>query len=442
MRKIIVGMVLAVAALLMMMTACGQAEKEAQGESSVFPSANEGDSFEKGDIIPEDSPVQSEGSTGDHENMPIDVDIFEKMQVFVSGINGYASLRVNVFEHSNTSIDTSTFLKEVYGSTWNMPGSLYDEDERKYAEWFELFDIEVVGENQKLSNGDQVRIRVTVHSALEKEGHTIETVTRGLNIRLNKTEMLYTVSGAEDGVVIDIFSMIDEYASFKGATGDGYLEYNIPTDFVRQVGECYVIKNNVLEPVGSYMFSVICDNIVLAEFYVKIDSKSNLIGGKLKSGDSITVSVSGDTSFACQDKTHIVVSEKQYIVPQLGEYLTSIEDITEETEREIREHLEALLMEKRGEGRYSILDIYVGEVKPTVAIKGLHEKIKIVVYYKYNGFFGEDTELLSISEGNKGLYRKADGSLSFPENDYNPFVSTTVYGLNDDYTWYQLVSEN
>ena len=36
MRKIIVGMVLAVAALLMMMTACGQAEKEAQESHQFF----------------------------------------------------------------------------------------------------------------------------------------------------------------------------------------------------------------------------------------------------------------------------------------------------------------------------------------------------------------------------------------------------------------------
>ena len=109
------------------------------------------------------------------------LDIFEAIDVVYSGINNYGEMRV-IFDGSPVkSAEVSSYVQEIFGSEFNTPNSLLD------AEFYDLFDIEVITDKEFLSNGDIVTLKVVLEDTLIKEGETIESASTALDIKLAKT---------------------------------------------------------------------------------------------------------------------------------------------------------------------------------------------------------------------------------------------------------------
>ena len=358
------------------------------------------------------------------------VDIFEKMDINPLGINNYGSLEVYVHENTNESIDISEYIERVFGSWMNAPMNLISD-----GQWYDLFEIEVVGDNKNLSNGDEVILRVNIISALEEEGETVESALKALNIRLLKTEMKYTVSNLMDGVVIDLLGALDEYMEFTGANGNGYLSYTGLRDFVYENNGYYITPYAfyAADYGYQYTFEMIYDNERISMLTLTIRGY-----GDFEEGETFAVEVSETQYVSSQERNYYIVERAEYTVPKMGNYIISRDDLNDQDINDIISYAKSEMIERYGEDRCSIQGVYFATIKPSVAINETYQRTAIIVVFEYVGFF--DTNILHLEICSSEFYRNKDGVLSFPgDPSYGYYHESNdpndLSDLNEDYTY-------
>lgn len=380
-----------------------------------------------------DKHSDNKNGIGNTDSDAVVVDIFENIEIDSYGMNNYAYLEANVYDNSITSINISSYVNRVFGSRFNIPGNLYNGEE--YGEWYDLFDIEVVGDNKNLSNGDTVILRAQLSSALLEEGETLETLMDALGIRLSRTEMTYVVSDLKDGTVIDMFELLEEYMVFSGADGYGYLDYCIPEGHIFEKGGYYIIFKDIYHEMRycSYRFELIHNNRLLSTITLAVDGY-----GLLDEGDVATVRIKEKVYFSEAGEDYYLVTSAQYTVPELGDLITCKDDLMHSDIAEIMNYVDSELIGAYGEDQYSIERAYFATIQPHATIQSRYEKAAIVVVFKCDSIFGTKTKHLTICSPD--FYRKLDGSLNFPtdaswssshENDDPNDLSN----LDQDYTY-------
>lgn len=239
----------------------------------------------------------------------------------------------------------------------------------------DLLDISFAENYKNLSNGDKIVVKISIQPALESEGLTLDKLCDGLDIKIESTEIEYTVSGLEEPKnVIDIFEGIEQYIPYVGANGSGYVDafyqVNIPDDYSKQIDDVYFSK-------GSHTNSVkiIHGNTNIGEISYHIE------GQNLKKGDILELTAGGAIG-ALEGIGYVVPTTKINVtVPDLGEYLTSQEQLTPE----IIEEIKATVFEN---GNIDIIDkFYYVTYKPGVECKYKSPAFIVAVFYEKDSWF-------------------------------------------------------
>lgn len=227
-----------------------------------------------------------------------------------------------------------------------------------------FFNYEFRENYENVSNGDKIYIDVTLDSLFGDLDICLDDFCKACGIKFKETTLEYTVSGLEmvDNAVDVMFPEIEQCIEFSGANGYGTVNSPaIPDDFIKQSGNLYFVPNDYY----SNCINVICNNIEVATITYNFDY-FDLSGKKLTGGDEIQLNakISGKQGFV--DENGFIAVDGQIIfpnasktitVPDLGEYITSMEQLTPD----VIESIKVLAEEKDTE---EIYDIYFAVTKP------------------------------------------------------------------------------
>lgn len=317
------------------------------------------------------------------------IDAKEYITIDYGKYNGYSSPSIEVnYEAISAQIDAETFNNFVN----TLPNELRWEM-RMYDCMADVFDIEFKEYYDNVYNGDKITVEISVEPYLEKEGLTLDKICNGLGIKFKNTEIEYTVSGLEEPkYLIDIFEDIEQYIVYEGANGNGwigYYQFEIPKDYLKQVGELYFSK-------GSYTNSVkiIHNNIKIGEISYYID------GEKLSKGDVIEITTSCPIT-ALENLGYVVsATRKNTTVPDLGDYLTSADQLTPT----IVEAIKSKIYDE--EGIDSIDKLYYSTYKPGVECSFDSTSFIVGIYY-YNSWLFKGYRIVEIND----IIIKPDGTI-------------------------------
>lgn len=203
-----------------------------------------------------------------------------------------------------------------------------------------FFNFDFREDYKNISNGDTVIIDVTFDSYLPDYGVSMEDFCKHSGIILKETTLEYTVSGLEElPDMIDVFEGVEQYIQYSGANGYGsYYDLVIADDYMRQEGELYFVRDGYTNAV-----KVLLNNKKIAEILYFVEAESNL-----SAGDIITlkaqVTACADTveengvvflgTYACFKQ-----SSTEVTVPDLGKYLTTVEEFTPDVIGKIKAYI-------------------------------------------------------------------------------------------------------
>ena len=324
------------------------------------------------------------GSGGSIFSSKTTIDAKDYISINFGKYDGYAVPEIQVdFEAMSEKIDVETFNNFKNSFTGELRWELDMYDNRA-----DVFDIDFSENYENLSNGDKVIVKITIEPYLESEGLTLKKLCDGLGIKFKDTEIKYTVSGLEEPEnVIDIFGDIENYIGFNGTNGNGetggYGERRatdflrpvssnnavyFPDDYSRQVGELFFVCD------GGSRLNVLLDNI-------KICSISySCYGTALKKGDKIEIEARFDASNFEEHGYFVANDTKTITVPDLGEYITTKEQLT----NNVIEQLKTQLEEDSGK---QVIELYCVTLKPHVE-QTHHSKACLVSVVKSSDWLG------------------------------------------------------
>lgn len=209
------------------------------------------------------------------------LDIEELLEIREKGINGFGRVQTRVNSDYANSI-----MKEILSKDKKTDSFFQGSQEFLYLD---SLHFEIVGDNNNLSNGDIVIIKVIEDEQLAKAA----------KMKLNKTEIEYTVSGLSEGEVYDAFGNLE--LIFEGEDGTGYVYYEIDN----------------FQPF--YIDYLVVDESGNTRSIWDIDNLSN--------GDELRLQVDYDQEWAMEEGYLIKETEKTYKIEGLIEYDKIEEDI-------------------------------------------------------------------------------------------------------------------
>lgn len=302
--------------------------------------------------------------------------------------DGYSSPEIEVdFEAMSSKIDVDTFNEFKNSFTGELKWELDMYDNRA-----DVFDIDLAENYQNISNGDKIVVIITAEPYLESEGLPLNKLCDGLGINFKDTEIEYTVSGLEEPQnVIDIFGDIENYIGYNGTNGNGetyghsdpserratsfspvkntdqtffFNGVYFPKDYSRQLGDLYFVYNDKTS------LNVLNGNIKICTIEYGCGASY------LSEGDRITVKASSNKLEELEKCGYFVAAtEKVIVVPDLGEYITAKEQLTENVIEQIKTQVE----DSSYDGE--ICELYYVTLKPGVEQEH-HSKACLVALVK------------------------------------------------------------
>jgi len=301
--------------------------------------------------------------SGLEEVETVSIDLDQLFNIDFGKYNGYAcpSVSINYEYLGNIIVDE---ILEAYGrNTTTEVKNLILGDCSKW------FDAEFDEDYYNLKNGDKVTVNLVMNEIFGQENIKMEDIEKGLAINLNGGSKSYIVSGLEESkYLIDIFEGIEQYIVYTGANGKGKIGYSqvaIPDDYLKQKDDIYFVK-------GMYTNSVkvIYNNRNLGEIIYYID------GNNLSKGDIITLNANVSIE-GLQELGYIIpVTSTKVTVPDLGEYLTTLNQLTPEIVKKISEKVYAK------QGIEKIDKLYYTTYKPSVECTYNSTSFMVAIFYK------------------------------------------------------------
>lgn len=244
---------------------------------------------------------------------------------------------------------------------------------------YEWFDVEFDKAYSNLSNSDTVTVKVVLNDELAEDGITLSDLEVGLGIKLGKGIKTYKVSGLEEPKnVINIFEDVEDFIVYKGGNGNGQISaLKIPEDYSKQIGDIYLSKGSYRNTIKAVYDNKNIGNI---SFYYNSDTD-------LDKGDTVEITAQFDAKLF-EDFGYIIPADKtNVVVPDLGEYLTSIDQITPE----VIEALKNKITETREPNE--ICEIYLATYNPGVECDHISTAFIVPIIYKsgwFGGYFADD----------------------------------------------------
>ena len=231
-----------------------------------------------------------------------------------------------------------------------------------YAHFFS-FDFRENYEN--VSNGDKIYIDVTLDPMFSDLGITLDEFCKKCGIKFKDTKLQYKVSGLKelDNAVDIMFPEIEQYIEYEGPNGYGTAAApRIPEDFTKQIGNLYFVRTDYYHN----DLDVIYNNKKVAVIAYNVDFNMYNAEKKLSGGDELRLYATVRPENGYADENGFISVDNQIIfpeaskmvtVPDLGVYLTSMEQLTPDV-------IEKIKQLAYDEGRIDVYDIYFTTYNP------------------------------------------------------------------------------
>lgn len=298
----------------------------------------------------------------------VEVNLDKLFNVDFGKYDGYASPSVEIDYKYLENLIIDEFVDNLYNQTsnWDVRRLLNDDCE----DWI---DAKFDQSYNNLKNGDIIKVNIVLDDEFTENGISLADFEAAMGLDFNGGINTYVVEGlAKPQNVVDIFTDIEKCIIFEGANGYGYIGYpnvKIPADYSYQVGDVYLSKGTYANAV-----KVIYKNTNIGEFTYHID------GTKLSGGDTLKLtadSIYSNVIKTLEDAGYIVPSmSKNITVPDLGEYLTSQDQLTPEVITAIKAQIPSSNINK----------LYFTTFKPGIECKYNSTAFITAIYYK-SGFW-------------------------------------------------------
>lgn len=329
--------------------------------------------------------------------------------------NGYDTRGIVSLEVNNDAIDDLVEQKKIEKYIGKLPNG------EQLLMWTgnirlsQFFNIKLKDTYQDLSNGDKIVVEIEIVKDLEYMGVTFESLQKGLKIKIPQTEMEFTVNGLEEAKILDLITPVEDLIQYSGANGSGTAMVNIPNDFQRQVGDLILVNGFYSDEI-----KIIKNNTEIGEisYNFKKDTSSNLSGG-----DRIELHCKADTSTdMSQIGYDLILDKKEIVVPDLGEYVTSKDMLTDELKEQIINTLDASYPETTNRS------FFWGTLKPTAASDNVaRDCAKLFGYVQYPGFFSTVTLRCEFE-----IIKKADNTYSIDWQQYEIYSVERLHNADYD----------
>lgn len=357
------------------------------------------------------------------------IDIEEHITVAYSSFNKHAKADMTIDYDSIEALVDSEKMKKYFAKVNPEEAELYDYFGDSASLWT-FIDIDFAQEYENLANGDIIVVTATPSSEMESAGETIEDIEKGLGISIKDAEI--KVEGLVDAKEIDLLKDIDKYISFEGTNGKGIVKINIPEGTEYQIDDFYfkrsyqngldVVYNN--ESLGSLSYSVQPDE----------NGKTRT---DYRKGETCTVALSYSELKTNLEELGYVAKAEEYkvTVPDLGEYITSKDQLTQEDMEILRngllEHMTA-----EGYGNPEIMATYYSKINPGVVCDEDLKDIFVCIIAADEQRIFTTTRGAFIVEA-YGIIKNADGEIRFETEEswtYYDSEESAIAAYNQNYT--------
>lgn len=272
-----------------------------------------------------------------------------------------------------------------------------------------------------LKNGDKITVTVVPTN----ENVTVEEIADVMGISI-QAEADITVEGLEEGLKeIDILNGVEKYIKYSGANGTGRAKFDYSS-----VTEAIVFEDAVYFQPSTFKFDVVYINENLGYIGFSFDKDSELSKGDVltvKIGRDLTIDKLVEKGFIPKDFT------REITVPDLGEYVTSKEQLTAEDIEKIKQDVFAGIANSTNP---QINAAYFATIKPGVACN-LNEKTELHFACKVDTLIGPNYFCCRV----KGVAKTEAGELKYEEIDnykYDGAAEDIASALDSSYTYEKL----
>lgn len=292
--------------------------------------------------------------------------------------------------------------------------------------------IEFAQDYKNLANGDKVVVTAKPSDKMVSANQTLEDIEKGLGIKIKNAE--FKVEGLETAKEVNIIKDINEWCVFSGTNGNGKLEIKGEKNAKFQDGDFYFSTNNY----NTNNIVVVHKNTKLGVIGLGVkDSYGNFKSGKnnITKGEVITVYLYGGVLSEMEKLGYVPAqTEFEITVPDLGNYVTSKNELTSEDINQMRTELQTLASEKLNNCKI-VSDFFI-MINPGAACDE-DQKIKYICCVEYNktSGFGQGKKYYWASA--YGIIKNDSGVLRFDTDIGNYGYSSEnalLSSLNSDYT--------
>lgn len=256
------------------------------------------------------------------------VSLEDYVRVSLEGFDGYATASEKI---DTDGLDALVEAEKVQKYIGGLSNDMLTAEIAKTVEFSDLLSFSIEGETEGLSNGDKLVIVVEASWMLEQYGQTMESMQEALGISIENTKVEVTVEGLEEAKVIDIMSFVEDYIVYEGANGGAGATIQFTEDVLYECDGFTVTKTPKGMLDAGNRLDIVYNNERVKQVKVVCSYEGHLSEGQeytikaesLVKGDDLTL---GDTGY--------IVSESQKVkVPDLGDYVASKDDLSDELKR-------------------------------------------------------------------------------------------------------------
>ncbi len=326
------------------------------------------------------------------------ISLKEHVTVTFSTYEGFGEAKISVDENAiNNLVDKESVKAYIKSLSSNQAITELSE----MVNFSDLLSFNLKENYKNLSNGDEVQVEVTINEMMALAGATLENLQEELKINIKDTVMTFTVEGLETAKVIDPLSFVDDYVVYEGANGGGEAKVEFPNDFSYEQDGFSFVRHAMY----SNMLDVIYDHKELGSitYHCKYEDKLN-------KGQSFEVGIQEDSwdPLNLDDIGYVFNTTKTMITPDLGEYITSKDEITDE----LKNAIDVALKEELSDEEYKIHEYHWGNIKSTTTTNNkVEDEHRIFVMISYDeGIKGYFSHITFVNYGTEKMIKLPDGS--------------------------------
>lgn len=347
------------------------------------------------------------------------ISIDEYCIINVEGYDGYGTASIDIDDaRLNALVESdkmATYIKSLSDDIFTM-------EMASYYKLTDLIEFNILEDNDNFSNGDVVTVKVEVSDILSTYGETLESMEKGLGISIADTTIEVIVEGLEEAKVLDVMSVAEEYIVYEGANGGAEASVKFPADFACEI-DGITLANRWGNT--SNTLAIIQNHTELKQISFRCEYDDYLSENQVYTlyldddytrGNDVNIEV-GDTGY-------IINTEKEIVVPELGDYIRTTDELTPE----FKSALDTAIAEYIKTDNYTINDYYWGTLKSSSTKANVaKDEYHIFVYVSYQGFFGTSYKLCETDE----MIKLSDGTYKFTV--YGETLWGTEEILDDNY---------